>query len=310
MNTPLEIEEDNPVLSFKNIGICTSRPTVNVLSNVSGYVVKGGMTAIMGGSGSGKTLLLEALSGRTPNLTITGDYFLDGMSADPKDIVNPVAYVPFASSLIGELTCRETLFNSAALRCNKPLDDINEDVERFLDILGVGEVADRPIGTYFTRGLSDGQKKLINIGAELVASPLVLLLDEPTNDMDSEIAYEVLRIIKDIARESNMSVILSVSQPSARMMDLFDHIMLLGGGSMNFFGTTSEAVEYFSSIGFAPLDNHMPTDYFLQVSDPTYAPCNDFNFEGKQCVPKLLSQEIKLLDLPFKPFPLTVLTSF
>jgi ABC-type multidrug transport system ATPase subunit len=278
MNTPLEIEEDNPV-SFKNIGICTSRPTVNVLSNVSGYVVKGGMTAIMGGSGSGKTLLLEALSGRTPNLTITGDYFLDGMSADPKDIVNPVAYVPFASSLIGELTCRETLFNSAALRCNKPLDDINEDVERFLDILGVGEVADRPIGTYFTRGLSDGQKKLINIGAELVASPLVLLLDEPTNDMDS-----------DIARESNMSVILSVSQPSARMMDLFDHIMLLGGGSMNFFGTTSEAVEYFSSIGFAPLDNHMPTDYFLQVSDPTYAPCNDFNFEGKQCVPKLLSQ--------------------
>lgn len=283
---------------------------MNVLSNVSGYVVKGGMTAIMGGSGSGKTLLLEALSGRTPNLTITGDYFLDGMSADPKDIVNPVAYVPFASSLIGELTCRETLFNSAALRCNKPLDDINEDVERFLDILGVGEVADRPIGTYFTRGLSDGQKKLINIGAELVASPLVLLLDEPTNDMDSEIAYEVLRIIKDIARESNMSVILSVSQPSARMMDLFDHIMLLGGGSMNFFGTTSEAVEYFSSIGFAPLDNHMPTDYFLQVSDPTYAPCNDFNFEGKQCVPKLLSQEIKLLDLPFKPFPLTVLTSF
>ena len=214
-------------------------------------------------------------------MTITGDYFIDGMRADPKDIINPVAYVPFASTLIGELTSRETIFNSAAMRCNKPLSEINEDVERFLDILGVGDVADRPIGTYFTRGLSDGQNKLINIGAELVASPLVLFLDEPTNDMDSEIAYEVLKIIKDVARESNMSIILSVKQPSARMIDLFDHIMLLGGDSMNFFGTSREAIEYFSTIGFAPLDNHIPTDYFLQVSDPSYAPCNDFNFEGE-----------------------------
>jgi ABC-type multidrug transport system ATPase subunit len=104
-----------------------------------------------------------------------------------------------------------------------------------------------------------------------------------------------------------MSIILSVSQPSARMMDLFDHIMLLGGGSMNFFGTLPEAVEYFSSIGFAPLDNHMPTDYFLQVSDPTYAPSNDFNFEGKECGPKYFSRNIKFYDLYLNSFPLYVL---
>ena len=58
-----------------------------------------------------------------------------------------------------------------------------------LSILGLHDVADNPIGTAFVRGLSGGQKKRVNIGAELVAAPLVLFLDEPTSGLDASIAY-------------------------------------------------------------------------------------------------------------------------
>ena len=205
---------------------------------------------------------------------------MEGVRIDHSDISNDVAFVARDNILIGELTSRETLYNSAALKRNKPLPEIVEDVEKFLDILGVGEVADKAIGTPFLKGLSNGQKKLIDIGTELVAAPLVLFLDEPTNDMDLGIAYEVLKTIKDVAKENDMSIMISIKQPTTRILELFDHIILLGGGAMTFFGTVPESIEYFTSIGFPPLDNHIPTDYFLQISDPSCTSTSDFNFEG------------------------------
>ena len=280
MRMPFVVEEANPAISFKNICISISHPSESILSSVSGYVIKGGITAVMGPTGSGKSLLLQCLSGRVQNLSVTGDFFMEGVRIDHSDISNDVAFVARDNILIGELTSRETLYNSAALKRNKPLPEIVEDVERFLEILGVGEVADKAIGAPFFRGLSNRQKKLIDIGSELVAAPLVLFLDEPTDDMDLGIAYEVLKTIKDVAKENKMSIMISITHSSARILELFDHIMLLGGGAMTFFGTVPESIEYFTSIGFPPLDDHIPTDYFLQISDPTNTSVGDFNFEG------------------------------
>jgi ABC-type multidrug transport system ATPase subunit len=70
-----------------------------------------------------------------------------------------------------------------------------------------------------------------------IASPLVLLLDEPTSELDSSIAFEVLNSIRKIVKASNdkLSVMLSMHQPNSRILELFDNVLLLGGGAMNFF---------------------------------------------------------------------------
>ena len=238
----------------------------------------------MGASASGKSLLMRVLSGRVQDLSVTGDFQIDGIDVDYKNISNAVAYVPQDDILLGELSAREMLRDSAAMKRNKPLSDIDSDVARLLDILGLHDVADNFIGTFFFRGLSGGQKKRVDIGAELVAAPLILFLDEPTSGLDASIAYEILTAIRSIVKASNgkLSVMLSIHQPNSRILDLFDNVMLLGGGAMTFFGTIPESIEYFTSIGFPPLPQYIPTDFFLIITDPNFGSyCNSFNFEGK-----------------------------
>lgn len=274
---------EDSAICFRGIGISSSYPPTQILRNISGYVVRGGITAILGPTASGKSLLMRSLSGRVHNLKVSGDLFIEGVKVDHRDISNPISFVPQADTLIGDLTPRETLFNSAAMKRNKPTKSIEKDVERLLKILGIANVADSIIGTALARGIPAGHKKRVEIGAELVAAPLVLFLDEPTSGLDASVAYEVLRSIKDIAKSSGgqLSIMLSIQQPNTRLLELFDHIMVLGGGSMNFFGTVPESLDHLSSIGFAPPDDYSPTDYFLQASDRNFTGFNQVNFAGK-----------------------------
>jgi ABC-type multidrug transport system ATPase subunit len=270
------------VASFRDIGISSINPTKQIISNVSGYVIRGGITAIVGPTASGKSLLMGALSGRVHNLQISGDFFIDGRKVDCRNISNPISYVSQEDILIGHLTARETLYNSAAMKRDKAVKDIIEDVEQLLQILGLTDVADNYIGATFRGGLSRCQKRRVEIGAELVAAPLVLFLDEPTSGLDTNVAFEVLKSIQDIARASNgrLSIMLSIHQPNLRTLRLFDHIMVLGGGTMNFFGSMTESIQYLTSIGF-PLPRHyIPTDFLLLVSDPNFADESKINFAG------------------------------
>lgn len=102
------------------------------------------------------------------------------------------------------------------------------------------------------RGLSGGQKKRVEISTELIASPAVLLIDEPTSGLDSSIAFEVLSTVRELVvkkSEGKLSVILSIHQPNSKILELFDHLLLLDKGTAYFFGTLPEASEYFKTLG-------------------------------------------------------------
>ena len=269
-------------ICFRNIGISSIHPAKQILCNVSGYVIKGGITALLGPSASGKSLFMRALSGRVHDLKVTGDFFIEGDRVDHRDISNSISFVSQEDYLIGDLTPKETLFNSAAMKRNKPIYKVNEDVERLLDVFGLNEVADCTIGTAFVRGLSDGQRKMIDIGTELIAAPSMLFLDEPTSGLDASIAFDVLKSIYDIARASDgrLSILLSIHQPNSRLLELVDNIMVLGNGTMTFFGTVAESVQHLIGIGFLPPDNYSPMDFFLQVSDKNFSTRTAVNFAG------------------------------
>jgi ABC-type multidrug transport system ATPase subunit len=225
-------------------------------------------------------LLLQALSGRIQDLTITGDLMMDGLRCDPKAVSNPVAYVPQFDTLNGELTARETTRNMAKLKRNKPASVIESDVSELLEKMGLSHVCDGIIGTLIFRGLSGGQKKRAEIAAELIASPSILILDEPTSGLDSSIAFEVVQSIRDLARESKgrLSVILSIHQPNSRILSLFDHILLLERGSTIFFGTLPESMGFFERSGHPCPPAVTPTDYFLQISDSNFSFVKDTDF--------------------------------
>ena len=236
----------------------------------------------MGASASGKSLLMRVLAGRVLDLNITGEVTINGIQVDPRNINNNIGYVPQDDILLGELSARDMLRNSALMRRNKPVEVIDSSVDQLLSDFGLENVADNPIGTVFVRGLSGGQKKRVDVGTELIAAPTILLLDEPTSGLDGSIAFEVLSVIKSIlkASEGRLSIMMSIHQPNSRILELFDNILLLGGGSMLFFGTVPESIDYFSNIGFPPPKDYTPTDFFLQVSDSNFGTNAEFDFEG------------------------------
>jgi hypothetical protein len=67
------------------------------------------------------------------------------------------------------------------------------------------------------------------------------------------------------SRGGRSSVLLSIHQPNGRLLELFDHILVLGQGGSVFFGTVNEAKAYFRSRGLPVPPNQTPTDFFLQA---------------------------------------------
>jgi ABC-type protease/lipase transport system fused ATPase/permease subunit len=70
------------MLSFHSLNIATRSPSAHLLTNITGYVRRGGVTGVVGASGSGKTLLMRALCGREPSVAVTGEVSLDGKQLD------------------------------------------------------------------------------------------------------------------------------------------------------------------------------------------------------------------------------------
>jgi ABC-type uncharacterized transport system ATPase component len=153
-------------LGFRNFSV--HHPTKgkkHLIQGVSGYVKRGCITAgddlyflmitifydiaklVMGASASGKSVLLQALSGRIQDLQISGSMLIDGRCVDPKKIGNPISYVTQEDNLIGELTAREMTMNAVLLTRNGSIDALSAEVEVMLKKLGLSEVADKMIGT-------------------------------------------------------------------------------------------------------------------------------------------------------------------
>lgn len=112
----------------------------------------------------------------------------------------------------------------------------------------------------------------MEISTELIASPAILLIDEPTSGLDSSIAFDVLQTVRDLVKKSDgkLSVILTIHQPNTKILELFDHLLLMDQGSSFFFGTLPEAVTYFKDLGFECPPAVTPTDYFLQIADSNF----------------------------------------
>jgi ABC-type multidrug transport system ATPase subunit len=101
----------------------------------------------MGASASGKSVLLQALSGRIQDMSVGGKVWMDGKVVNPRNPNNPIALVPQGDSVIGDLTAREVTTQTALFKRNEPREQIDQDVNELLEKLGLSKVADGIIGT-------------------------------------------------------------------------------------------------------------------------------------------------------------------
>lgn len=192
------------------------------------------------------------------------------MHIKPENTQNSIVYVPQTTMLLGDLTAKEMVHNAATLKCKAPAAVSRQRVDKILKDFAIDHVQDTYIGTVFRAGLSGGQKRRVDVAVELATAPSIALLDEPSSGLDGSIAYDVLFAIRQSAQKQNTAVMLSIHQPNSRILGLFDHIMVLGGGGLAFFGTVEESIAHFTRIGYEPPANVTPTDFYLKAIDANF----------------------------------------
>ncbi|MBA0848554.1 hypothetical protein Goshw_003774, partial [Gossypium schwendimanii] len=179
-----------------------------------------------------------------------------------------IGFVTQDDVLFPHLTVKETLTYAALLRLPMTLTKQQKE-KRALDViyeLGLDRCQDTMIGGSFVRGVSGGERKRVCIGNEIIINPSLLFLDEPTSGLDSTTALRTVQTLQDIA-EAGKTVLTTIHQPSSRLFHKFDKLIVLGKGSLLYFGKASEATDYFSSIGCAPLIAMNPAEFLLDLAN-------------------------------------------
>lgn len=261
-------------VSFHNIhykvrqgGNCLCRKkgtTKDILIDLNG-IMKPGLNAIMGATGSGKSSFLDVLAARKDPAGLSGEVLIDG-APQPPNFKCLSGYVVQDDVVMGTLTVRENFSFSAALRLPSSVsqEEKEQKVNRLIQELGLGRVADSKVGTQLIRGISGGERKRTNIGMELIIDPSVLFLDEPTTGLDASTANSVLLLLKRMANNGR-TIILSIHQPRYSIYRLFDSLTLLVNGKQVYHAPAQAALDYFSEIGYTCEPHNNPADFFLDI---------------------------------------------
>jgi len=210
----------------------------------------GRLIGIMGGSGVGKSTLLNVLNGNLKpqegKILINGYNLYD--EKERQKLKGIIGFIPQDDLLLEDLTVRQNLYYNAKL-C---LDDYNEEqlnevVDQVLHDLDLFEIGDLKVGKPLKKVISGGQRKRVNIGLELIREPSVLFVDEPTSGLSSVDSEMVMNLLREQVFKGKL-VIINIHQPSSTLYKMFDRIIFLDkGGFQIYCGNPGEAVVYFKT---------------------------------------------------------------
>ena len=224
------------------------RNSENGVRKMNFRVESGNFVGIMGGSGVGKTTMLNLLHGKIK--PTEGNLWINGydIHADSEEIKGLIGYVPQDDMLIEELTVYQNLYFNARLCFGDYSEDqLNATVNKVLQDLDLYEIRDLQVGDILNKKVSGGQRKRLNIGLELMREPVVLFVDEPTSGLSSFDSEKVMNLLRNQALNGKM-VFAIIHQPSSDIIKMLDRLWILDkGGYMIYDGDPVEAIVYFKT---------------------------------------------------------------
>ena len=216
------IELKNVKKSFKD-----GDETIEALKETNFSVDKGEFVAIIGPSGSGKSTLLTIAGGlQSPS---SGEIWINGRALNEKKEkarakvrFEEIGFILQASNLVPFLTVKKQL---------QLVDKVNKAKENragldLLKRLGLEKLVDK-----YPEELSGGERQRVAIVRALYNDPTIILADEPTASLDTEKAYEEVKILAKEAKEKNKSTIMVTHD--LRLVDYCDKVYLMEDGRLS-----------------------------------------------------------------------------
>jgi len=226
------------VLSIKAEGLGVCYGDIRIWKDINLDIHEPGLVAILGPNGVGKSTfmytinkILEPTDGR---VLINGK---DVMDMDYKDIAKIIAYVPQQSNETFAMSVLDTV-----LMGRYPVSGFvtsKEDVDIATKCLKIMDITDLAMRNF--NELSAGQHQKVMIARGLAQEPQILMLDEPTSNLDVYHQYYVMKMLRDIAREKGI-IILVICHDLNIASRFADRLILLSKGVIGADGPSSEVI--------------------------------------------------------------------
>ena len=224
------------VLIVNNIEVVYSH-VILVLKGVSLKVKKGGITALLGGNGAGKSTTLKSISNLLASergevtkgsVTYSNEYIHD---LDPSQLVKKgVIQVMEGRHCFEHLTVEENLLTGAYTRTNNK--EVKEDLERVYGYFP--RLRDRR--TSLAGYTSGGEQQMIAIGRALMAHPTMILLVEPSMGLAPQLVKQIFEIVAEINRKEGVTILLA-EQNTNMALQYAEYAYILENGRVVMEGT-------------------------------------------------------------------------
>ena len=205
-----------------------------LFSDLSFSLAAGEVLTILGRNGIGKTTFLRCLLGILP--WTRGECLVGGQRPDPAAVSDVIGYVPQSHAPAFPYTVFEMVMMGRARRIGlfrTPAAADRTRVAELLDLVGVLPLADRA-----ATELSGGQLQMVYIARALAVEPKLMILDEPEAHLDFHNQMIVLRLLKKLSLEQNMTIVMNTHSPE-NALKISDKSLLMRRGEQLFGSTES-----------------------------------------------------------------------
>ncbi|MDM5153093.1 ABC transporter ATP-binding protein [Bacillus sp. DX1.1] len=192
------------------------------VDNLNINVNQGEIYGFIGRNGAGKTTTIRMLLGLIKPTSGKIEIFGEDLFKNQKEILRRIGSIVEVPGFYENLTAKENLLiNAKIIGVHK-----KNAIEEALEIVGLERVTKKLVGKY-----SLGMKQRLGIARTLLHYPELLILDEPTNGLDPIGIKEMRKLIKSLAQERNITILIS-SHILAEVEQLVDHMGIIHEGKL------------------------------------------------------------------------------
>lgn len=253
---------------------------INVLDDINLTVAKGEFVAILGASNSGKTTLLNILTG-LENAT-GGAAYIDGrdvtkMSKDEIAVFRrqKTGSIFREINLLDSLSVRENIALPLTIDGKQP-SEIDEIIDGMMDFLGIEGLAAKMVNT-----LTGEEKQLVSAARALVVNPIICFADEPTGGLDSNAAANIMEMLEIMNANSETTILLAthdafVASYCSRVVFIVDGKIVL---DIVRNGSRIDFLKRILSAQFQGAWAHIPKELVQYDADDLQMELDDYMFE-------------------------------
>lgn len=234
------VEGEHPMIRIEHLN--KSFDDNEVLTDVNLDVWPGEVVVVLGPSGSGKSTMLRCINLlETPtagHILIEDKEITGSAKTDVNQLRRELGMVFQSFNLFPHLTAKQNVMIGQTKVLKKSKEEAEKEALRQLEAVGLADRAD-----YKPSQLSGGQQQRVAIARAVAMHPKVLLFDEPTSALDPELVRGVLDVMRDLAENGSMTMIV-VTHEMGFARDVADRVVFMEGGVVVEQGLPEEVFDH------------------------------------------------------------------